>query len=120
MRGNQGKVIAMTQNFTVDTVRHPSGTCFTNRGAVGNVIATLPILSDIDAWRGYTYEFRGVADQSFAFSAATAGKAVALNNAACTSLAMQTAGQKIGGHLMAEWDGKSWCLSALYGAGTVA
>lgn len=101
---SQAPTIAKTADFTVDLAATKCGTRFTNRGAVGAVNMTLPTpQTGVMSWDGYWIEFMGVADQTIKISAA-ATKALAFNNAACTSLAAQTGGQKIGGLIQARWD----------------
>jgi hypothetical protein len=101
---SRAATIAKTANFTVDIVAAKDGTRFTNRAAVGAVTFTLPTpQTGVNSWDGYWLEFFGVADQTITVTAA-AGKAVAINNAACASLSMSTAGQKIGGKIVARWD----------------
>lgn len=103
------RIRAKTANFTVNPNNDFGGQRFTNRGAVGAVTFTLPTLNNQPDYVGLTYEFYGVADQNLIVAAA-AGKAVTFNNAAATSLAAQTAGQKIGALITAVWDGTSWHL----------
>jgi hypothetical protein len=99
--------VAKTANYSIDPAVDPSGTRFTNRGAAGAVTFTLP--APTPALAGTSYEFSGVADQNIIVSG-TAAKQVAFNNAACASLAAQTAGQKIGAVITAICDGTSWLL----------
>jgi hypothetical protein len=100
------KVVAKTANYTV-LGTEGSGTIFTNRAAGGAVTFTLP--APAANLSGVWYEFMGVADQTFTVSAG-AGLGVALNNAACASLACSTGGQKIGAVIRAYCDGTSWIL----------
>lgn len=102
------KIVPKTANYTVDPNQHRPQTRFTNRGAAGAVTFTLPAVS-AGQKIGLEYEFAGVADQTFTV-AAPAGKAVCFNNAAATSLACSTGGQKIGAVIRASWDGTSWML----------
>jgi hypothetical protein len=111
-KGFVGDVTAKTANFTVDINAVRSGHRFTNRGAGGAVTFTLPTPNAGDRSKnGYRLEFSGVADQSVIVAAA-AGKAVTFNNAAATSLAFSTGGQKIGAVIVAVWDqvGGKWML----------
>lgn len=103
------RIRAKTANYTVNPNTDFGGQRFTNRGAVGAVTFTLPTLNTQPDYVGLTYEFYGIADQTFTVTAA-AGKAVAFNNAACASLACSTGGQKIGALIIAVWDGTSWLL----------
>lgn len=105
------RVIAKTASYTLKFMQPDRpGTRYTNRGAGGAVVFTLPAPSP--ALNGVFYEFLGVADQTFTVSAGT-GKGVAFNNATCASLACSTAGQKIGALIRAHCDGTSWHLSGM-------
>lgn len=103
-------VVAKTGAYTIKVPLDRSGTRFTNRGAGGSVTFTLPTLNNQPDFNGFWFEFYGVADQTIIVAAA-AGKAVTFNNAAATSLAAQTGGQKIGARITALWDGTSWHLN---------
>lgn len=119
-KGYIRNVLAKIASFQVDLNATRSGTRFTNRGAAGAVVITLPTPNAGDLVRvGYTLQFLGVANQTIQFSVG-AGKGVSFNNAACASLAASTAGEKIGALLEAVWDGASWHLTALRGTGTIA
>jgi hypothetical protein len=105
--------IPKTASFTLDMLAVKSGSRITNRGAVGAVTMTLPTPQTGNmSFDGYQVEFQGVADQTFTVAAA-AGKAVCFNNAAATSLACSTGGQKIGALIKATWDaaGGKWLLT---------
>lgn len=106
------RIVAKTAAYSVSPVSSDRPqTRFTNRGATGAVTFTLPTLGSGQGV-GTEYEFIGVADQTFTVTAA-AGKAVCFNNAAATSLACSTGGQKIGALIRATWDGTSWHLQGL-------
>jgi hypothetical protein len=104
------RIRAKTASYSINPTFDLGGTRFTNRGATGAVTFTLPTLNNQPDYVGIWFEFQGVADQTFTVAAA-AGKAVALNNAACASLACSTGGQKIGALIRATWDGTSWLLT---------
>lgn len=112
--GKYPRLLAKIANFTIDPTVTKIGTLFTNKGATGAVTFTLPQLSGAagGTWDGYWLEFIGEADQTITV-ACTAGKAICFNNAAATSLAMSTGGQKIGGRIKAIWNAASakWFLS---------
>lgn len=91
--------IAKTADYTV--VAADVGTLFTNTGAAGAVIFTLPALA---AGLG-PFEFLVTANQNVTVTA-PAGKLVTFNNAAATSVAFSTAGNKIGGRV------RVWCNAA--------
>lgn len=103
-------VVAKTADYTIVTGTDPSGTLFTNRGAVGAVNFTLP--APTPAIAGTYYEFLGVADQSILVKTATVDTLIGLNDVAADSVAMSTAGLKIGGHMRVVCDGTQW---AAYG-----
>lgn len=83
-----------------------SGTIFTNRGAAGAVVFTLP--APVPSLAGVWYEFLGHADQSFTLQTATADTLIVVNDVAADSLAVSTASHKIGAHMRAVCDGISW------------
>lgn len=87
-----------------------SGTIFTNRGAVGAVVFTLPVISP--GMAGTFYEFLGIADQTITVASSPADTLLALNDIAADSIAMSTGGAKIGGHCRVVCDGTTW---AAYG-----
>lgn len=113
-RLHRGPMRDKTASFTLDPVGTRCGTVFTNRGATGAVVLTLPQLAPNATWDGYWIEFVGVADQSITVTAA-ANKAITFNNAAATSLAASTGGQKIGARIRAMWDasGSMWQLDGV-------
>jgi hypothetical protein len=114
LQGKYPRLVAKTGNFTLDPTTTRCGTIFTNQGAAGAVTMTLPTPGSSAAgstWDGFWVEFQGHADQTIAIAAA-AGKAVAVNNAAATSLTCSTAGQKIGACIRAVWSAalQRWLL----------
>jgi hypothetical protein len=98
--------IAKTANYALVTGTDPSSRVFTNRGAAGAVTYTLP--APVPALAGVSYEFFGVAGQNTIVNAGGAGKGVAFNNAAITTVTCSTAGALIGAHIRAICDGTSW------------
>lgn len=106
------RVVPKTANYTINTISDRSRTLFTNRGASGAITFTLPTLqSGNSRYLGWGYEFFVVVDQSFAVQSA-AGKMVALNNAAATSVTVNTGGQRVGAAIKCIWDGTSWLVTA--------
>jgi hypothetical protein len=101
------RLVPKTANYAINPWVDRCGTVFTNEGAGGAVTFTLP--APVPALRGWHYRFKGIADQNVIVSAG-AGKGVAFNNAACASLAAQTAGQKIGADIEATCTGTKWVL----------
>lgn len=94
------RVIDKTAAYSVSLLRDQPDTVFTNRGAAGAVTFTLPAPGA--QYLGVRYTFRGVADQTITVAGNTAGDIVTLNDTAANSVAMSTAGQKIGGVIEAE------------------
>lgn len=114
LSGKYPRIVPKTASFTLDPTTTRVGTIFSNRGAGGAIVMTLPNLTNSQAgstWDGFWVEAQVEADQSLTVAAA-AGKAVTFNNAAATSLALSTAGQKIGGVIRAVWSAalQKWYL----------
>lgn len=82
-------VVAKTGDYTV--LATDNGKLFTNLGAGGAVNFTLPTTLA----RGFRVRFMIEANQTVTITA-PAGKLVAFNNAAATSIAFSTAGEKVG------------------------
>lgn len=118
--GLKVNVRAKTADYTILPANDPSFTIFTNRGAAGAVNFTLPAPSG--ALEGVVYFFLGVADQNILVVAATVDTLLALNDVAADSVAMSTAGGKIGGLMIALCDGTAWAVvgAAVGGTFTVA
>jgi len=93
--------------YTVDS----SGTIFTNRGAGGAVIFTLP--APVPLLAGYRYIFKVHANQNVTVATATADTLIALNDVAADSVAASTTNEKIGAQLEAICDGTSWFVSGI-------
>lgn len=104
--GYRKTVKAKTADYTIVSTTDPSGTIFTNRGAAGAVIFTLPAPSR--ALEGVWYEFLGLADQNFLVKTATVDTLVVVNDAAADSLSVETSSHKIGAHMLAVCDGVAW------------
>lgn len=81
-------VVAKTANYTLTAA--DVGKCFTNTGAAGAVVFTLPTAAP-----GYVFEFFVTANQTVTITAPS-GKLIAFNNAAATSAAWSTSNEKIG------------------------
>jgi len=84
---------AKTANYTVLTT--DNGTLFTNTGASGAVVFTLPTLA-----AGLVYEFLVTADQSVTVASAAGDDMVVFNDATADSVAFSTSSEKIGGSLL--------------------
>lgn len=104
------RVVVKTADYTivspVTSAGDASGTIFTNRGATGTVIFTLP--APVGALAGVYYEFVGIADFTMTVKTATADTLIAANDIAADSLSQATAGQLIAASMRAVCDGVSW------------
>lgn len=94
------RVVPKTADYTVKAAVDPSGTCFSNRGATGTVIFTLPTPNR--NCLGHVYNFRTVADFTITVAGATASDLIALNDVAANSLSASTNSQKLGAAMRAE------------------
>lgn len=83
--------IAKTADYTL--VAADNGRLFTNTGAAGAVVFTLPAIAP-----GLIFSFLGIANQNITITSAEGTNIVALNNAGATSVAFSTSGNKIGAH----------------------
>lgn len=99
-------VIAKTADYTV--TENDNGTLFTNRGATGAVIFTLPATAE----KGLRYGFYVVADQNVTVTAGTADTMVVFNDATADSVAFSTASKKIGAYVEVYGDGTGWLVQA--------
>src|SRR5262245_47078456 len=109
IRFQKRRLVAKTANYSVNPGKGDfSGSIFTNRGATGAVTFTLP---NPNAGLAETlYDSLSVVDQTLTVAAPT-GKVLTFNNAAATSVAASTAGQKIGAAVSAYCDGVSWVVT---------
>lgn len=108
---HERRVFAKTADFTIKPPMDAPGTVFTNRGATGTIIATLPTPSL--AIKGWHYRFLGHADQIIRIDTPVADTLVTKNDAAADRVSMQTAGELIGGLAEAFCDGVSWFVYGL-------
>lgn len=113
------RVVAKVADYAV-LATDGSGTTFTNRGAAGTVVFTLPVASPQLA--GYRFRFKGHAAQTITVASSPADTLVCLNDVAADSLSLSTGGQIIGGEIEAFCDGTSWFASVITvgHAGTIA
>lgn len=97
------RVVAKTADYTVTAA--DNDTVFTNQGAAGAIVFTLPTLA-----RGLHYSFFVEADQSITVTAAAADTIVTHNDAAADSVAFSTASRKLGASLevWANADATKW------------
>jgi len=108
-------VKAKTADYTVVTGTDASGTLFTNRGAAGTVIFTLPAPSQ--AIKGTFYTFAAVvAAQVVTVKTATVDTLITFNDLTADSVSLQTTSEIIGGVLRAVCDGTSWIVFGDSGA----
>lgn len=110
--GIKRRITVKTADYTIlspatAATGDPSGTIFTNRGAVGAVIFTLPAAAA--ALAGVFYEFLGIADQNITVVTPVADTLLVVNDIAADSLAVSTASHKIGAHMRFICDGVAWC-----------
>lgn len=108
--GYKLKFVPKTADYTIvspaTSAGDKSGTVFTNRGAAGAVVFTLPAPAQNIA--GVFYDFLGIADQSIQVQTTTADTFILVNDLTADSLAMSTAGHKIGATMRVACDGISW------------
>lgn len=97
------KVVAKTADYTV--LAADNDTIFTNRGASGAVVFTLPTLA-----RGLHYRFYSEAAQTITVTAAAVDTIVTHNDLAADSIALSTSNRQIGGSLevFANDDASKW------------
>tara|TARA_R110000824_G_scaffold391156_1_gene588767 strand:- start:11828 stop:12655 length:828 start_codon:yes stop_codon:yes gene_type:complete len=100
--GGYRDVVAKTASYVVTEADHD--TLFTNRGAAGEVVFTLPATAE----KGLSYTFYCVADQNLKVTAGTADTMVTANDAAADSVSWETSTEKIGGGFSVYGDGTSW------------
>ena len=101
-------VVAKTADYTILPPMDRDGTLFTNRGATGAVIFTLPAPGS--ALKGYAYHFLSIADYDVTVKTATADTLITFNDATADSVAAGTSSQKIGARIIAVCDGTSWIV----------
>lgn len=94
------RVVAKAADYTVRPTADSPGTVFTNRGATGAVVFTLP--TPTRALLGHWYRFKCVVDQNVTVAVPTVDTAVAKNDLAADSLAISTSNEKIGAEIEAQ------------------
>lgn len=105
--GKGFRVAAKTADYTVTD--DDNGTYFTNKGAAGAVVFTLPTV----AKRGLQYKFMAAAAQTLTLASGTADTLVVLNDAAADSVSYQTANEIIGGGFKVTGDGALWIVEPI-------
>jgi hypothetical protein len=111
--GGHREIINATGNITLTS--DDVGKIVTNRGAAGAVVVTLPAANSTNA--GGTILVLPTADQNLTVSG-TADTMIILNDLTADSVAVSTAGQKIGGGFEMVSDGVGWHALVLGAAGT--
>lgn len=101
--GLKPNVLAKTADYTILAASDPSATLFTNRGAAGTVVFTLP--APTQALAGVFYEFVTIVAQIITVATATADTLIADNDATADSLSTSA---RIGVNLRVRCDGTSW------------
>lgn len=90
------RTVAKTANYSI--VPYPGmdspGTLFTNGGAAGTVVFTLPTPNK--SLLGFWYEFLGLVDQVITVAAPVADTLIAFNDIAADSVSSGGSGQRIG------------------------
>jgi len=94
------RIINKVAAYSISLFRDQPDTRFTNYGAVGEVVLTLPTPGP--QYLGVTYQAKGLADQIIGFTGANAGDLVTKHDLAANSVKAQTAGEMIGAVLEAE------------------
>lgn len=97
---HERRVVAKTADYTINPALDSPGTVFTNGGASGAVIFTLPAPGQ--GTRGWWYRFVVLADQNVTVKTATADTLLTKNDAAADSVAVSTSGEKIGAVMEAQ------------------
>jgi hypothetical protein len=98
---------AKTSDYTIVASADPSGTVFTNRDVSRAVVFTLP---DPAGLIGSWYEFLCVTDFTVTVKSLAPDTLLVLGDAAAKSVAVSTAGQRVGAHLLAYCDGVQWAV----------
>jgi len=96
-------IVAKTADYTVSEVLD-NNVLFTNGGAAGAVVFTLPAT----AKKGLRYGFYVAANQTVTVTAGTADTLIAVNDIAADSIAFSTANEKTGSFVEILGDGAKW------------
>jgi hypothetical protein len=108
-------VIALTASATQALDQH--GVWFTNRGASGAVVLTLPPVTGLPV--GFGGRLTIVADQTVTIASnGSLDNIIGFNDAAADSIAFSTAAEKLGNTVEWCWDGTSWLLAVSLAAET--
>jgi hypothetical protein len=87
-------VVAKAASYTINPALDSPGTLFTNAGASGAVVFTLPLPGQ--GTLGWWFEFIGLVDQLITVTAATADTLIGFNDLDLDSIATGGSGQRIG------------------------
>lgn len=93
------RIVGKAANYSPNAATDRSGTVFTTKDATGAVTFTLPTPGR--GYLGWEYSFASVRDQTLTVQGTTAGDLCTFNNAAASSVAASTGGQKIGARIVA-------------------
>lgn len=99
MNSRYRRVVPRSASFSPTAATDHPGNVISNRDAAGAVTYTLPTPGQ--QYLGFELEFVNVRDQTMTIAGKTAGDLCTVNNAAASSVAAQTAGQKIGARFRA-------------------
>lgn len=94
------RVVPKAASYTIVFPMDAPGTTFTNKGATGAIVFTLP--TAIRALLGVYYRFLSVVDQTVTVAPPAADTALALNDLTADSVALSTSSEKLGGVIEAE------------------
>ena len=111
--GEAGAAAEVAKTASYQLLASDAGSIFTNTGAVGSVTFTLPAIA---AGLG-PFEVIATAAQNVLVTSTEGTNVVAPGNASASTIALQTGGDIIGGHLIfrANAAGTKWCMSKLCG-----
>lgn len=101
------RVVAKTASYTINPALDSPGTLFTNAGAAGAVVFTLPIPGQ--GTFGWWFEFIGLVDQLITVTAPTADTLIGFNDLDLDSIATGGSGQRIGAII------RVYCISTAAG-----
>lgn len=87
-------------------VHGDEGKIFTNKGAGGAVVFTLPDTTNLP--QGWSARFYSMVAQDFTVAAAVAGTIVGYNDLTCDAYVFSTSGDEIGNGVTFVWDGEYW------------
>lgn len=107
--GQRRRAVAKTADYTVTAADR--NTLFTNSGAAGAVVFTLPATAAL----GLEYWFYVETDQTVTVTAGTADTMIVHNDIAADSISFQTSSEKVGGALHVRGNGSKWVVTLSLG-----